>query len=567
MDIKTLHIYFVTVFLCFCKFLTAQSKTIDSLSKLNFETFENYFEKQHLDSVNDFVYAKAYLKKAIKVKDTLEIANAYYYLSDSTIPSQGLKYCDSILSLASNSKGKYTFRFFAYIQKSNIYFNLGQYSKALNFALKCYDLSIKENDYLYILISKQNIGLIKNKLGEREEALKIFKSYVDYLEGIDIDDKDYYLINGLYCLADSYVYNKKRDSADLTINKGLEKAIKSENRLMHAHYVYLSGVNSFFSKNYEVSIDSLLRSQLIFKDNVLYATSNLYLGKSYFALNKKNTAVKHFIEVDSFLQKTQNITPELIQVYQPLIEFYKEKGVIKKQFYYINRLLKYDSILSKDNKDMSKSLVKNYYIPNLMSSKNLIINQLKNKNNIAEKYIYLLVLIAMLFLISTTIYIRKNLLNKKKFNTILSSQNNDKNKPIALNESIEINNNAIDLSNRVINDILLKLEMFENKNKFIKYYTLTSLAKELKTNSSYLSKIINTTKGCNFSNYLNNLRINYAINKLTIDKKFRSYTIRAIAKDCGFNTAQSFSNAFYKKTGLKPSYFIKKVEKRENVDN
>ena len=94
-----------------------------------------------------------------------------------------------------------------------------------------------------------------------------------------------------------------------------------------------------------------------------------------------------------------------------------------------------------------------------------------------------------------------------------------------------------------------------------KKYTLNTLAKEFNTNSSYLSSIINSTKDANFSSYLNNLRIDYAIDKLKKDKKFRIYTIKAIAEEVGFNTSQSFTNAFYKKTRLYPSFFIAKIKK------
>ena len=35
----------------------------------------------------------------------------------------------------------------------------------------------------------------------------------------------------------------------------------------------------------------------------------------------------------------------------------------------------------------------------------------------------------------------------------------------------------------------------------------------------------------------------------------------AIAQEVGFNNSESFSKAFYKKTGIYPSYFIKQLEK------
>jgi AraC-like DNA-binding protein len=120
----------------------------------------------------------------------------------------------------------------------------------------------------------------------------------------------------------------------------------------------------------------------------------------------------------------------------------------------------------------------------------------------------------------------------------------------------------INIPENVIKSIIKKLTNFETSNKFIKKkYTLNTLAKEFNTNSSYLSSIINSTKDANFSSYLNNLRIDYAIDKLKKDKKFRIYTIKAIAEEVGFNTSQSFTNAFYKKTRLYPSFFIAKIKK------
>jgi len=73
--------------------------------------------------------------------------------------------------------------------------------------------------------------------------------------------------------------------------------------------------------------------------------------------------------------------------------------------------------------------------------------------------------------------------------------------------------------------------------------------------------VINHYKKESFSSYLNSLRIVYAVEKLKADTSFRNYTIAAIAKEVGFNNPESFSKAFYKKTGIYPSYFMNKLNK------
>ena len=127
------------------------------------------------------------------------------------------------------------------------------------------------------------------------------------------------------------------------------------------------------------------------------------------------------------------------------------------------------------------------------------------------------------------------------------------------NNKIEKNEDKIILSNDPKFKILIsKIDDFEANNGFLKKnLTLDSLAKEFQTNRDYLSKLINELKGKNFSQYLNELRINYVVEELKSNKKMRKHTIAAIAEDIGYNNSESFTNAFKKITGTLPSYYIK----------
>ncbi len=92
-----------------------------------------------------------------------------------------------------------------------------------------------------------------------------------------------------------------------------------------------------------------------------------------------------------------------------------------------------------------------------------------------------------------------------------------------------------------------------------------SLAKKIKTNSRYLSEIINTYKGKNFATYLNDLRIDYAINRLVNDRKFRSYKLPFIAEELGYNNEQAFTLAFKKRTGTPLSIYLKEIENMKSI--
>jgi AraC-like DNA-binding protein len=43
---------------------------------------------------------------------------------------------------------------------------------------------------------------------------------------------------------------------------------------------------------------------------------------------------------------------------------------------------------------------------------------------------------------------------------------------------------------------------------------------------------------------------------------YLTLNMEGIAKEVGFNTAESFSKAFYKRTGMKPSFFINELKKK-----
>ncbi len=546
------------VFLLFSQVGLSQTAKIDSLSKESFDTLEEYLDKNYVDSVNDIIYAKAYLKKAIKLRDTIKIAAAYYYLSNASRLEQALHYSDSIINITKHLQANKKYPGSGYHQKGNLYYKAGKYKEALDCYLACYELSLKSGSQTQALVAKQNIGLLKNKVGEREEALKIFRDCINYTQESDIENKDYYLVRGFYCLADSYVYNNKRDSAALTIKKGIQKAIQFDDSLMYAHYIYLSGVNAYFSKNYKVAIDSIKKSNRIFYEETLNAVSNLYLGKSYFALNKGDSAIFYFDKVDNFLEKTENVTSELIEIYPRLIEIQREDQNLGRQLYYTNRLLKFDSILSDNSKYLSKNIAKKYDIHELVESKNQIIKELEGENETSKKYNYILIVIAAILLVLAILYIQKNVSNKRKYNMLMATLKQGKSESTT-DESVKTIKNS-EVSEQLVEEILLALKEFEASNRFIdEKFTLNSLAKEINTNSTYLSKVINMTKQTSFAHYLNNLKVDFAIDKLSSDKQFRSFTIKAIAESTGFNTAQSFTTAFYKKTGIYPSYFIRQL--------
>lgn len=96
-------------------------------------------------------------------------------------------------------------------------------------------------------------------------------------------------------------------------------------------------------------------------------------------------------------------------------------------------------------------------------------------------------------------------------------------------------------------------------------FSLDKLADSVGSNSKYVSQVINDTYGKNFSNFVNEYRINLASMRLADIKNYGNYTIRAIAESVGFKSYSTFNNVFRKITGITPSMYQKMAMKDENV--
>lgn len=115
--------------------------------------------------------------------------------------------------------------------------------------------------------------------------------------------------------------------------------------------------------------------------------------------------------------------------------------------------------------------------------------------------------------------------------------------------------------------ILDKLKKFEDSEKYISpKVSLQYLAKQLDTNTKYLSEIINKNKGQNFNNYINELRIHYLLRKLKSEPKYQNYKVSSLAEECGFGSRNTFTMAFKNTLGMSPAKFIGFIRKENYTE-
>ncbi|MBQ8874192.1 MAG: AraC family transcriptional regulator [Bacteroides sp.] len=89
-------------------------------------------------------------------------------------------------------------------------------------------------------------------------------------------------------------------------------------------------------------------------------------------------------------------------------------------------------------------------------------------------------------------------------------------------------------------------------------FSSKDLAKQLKTNTRYLSAVVNSRFGMNFSCLLNEYRIKDAL-RLLGDKKNKDKNVEEISAMVGFANRQSFYAAFYRIVGETPHGYRRRV--------
>lgn len=113
---------------------------------------------------------------------------------------------------------------------------------------------------------------------------------------------------------------------------------------------------------------------------------------------------------------------------------------------------------------------------------------------------------------------------------------------------------ADELYDKIMNIIVLQ-KKYKDPN-----YSAKDLAKELKTNTRYLSAVINSRFGMNYSCLVNECRIKDA-QHLLVDKRYADKNVEEISAMVGFANRQSFYAAFYKNVGVTPNAYRKQKMK------
>ncbi|AZJ31747.1 AraC family transcriptional regulator [Tenacibaculum mesophilum] len=533
----------------------------DTLLRKSFQELSDLFYNSKPDSLKATIYAKKYFSKALKEKDTLEMLNGKYLLADILNNEDVyLTFCDSLIKIIENTSTK-KISAIIHIDLATYFFHKEQNNRALKELMKANQIVHKlkdtylKNKVLYLM------GSIQNSVGENEKALKIYKKVYNYTLKEKLLTKDNFFSTIPLNITIEYRKLNKIDSA-LFYNRKAVSLYKKINDSINLGYSYYSLAFIYQKKQeHEKALKAYLKSlSAIQKDENYRILTNTYskVAMLYDTIGFYSKSLKYHLKADSLFDVRKIPSRYLEDTYKYLINQYRDKD-LKKQLLYIEKLLKIKDFKSSEKNKINKTFTEDYDIPNLISEKKKVIEKLQNevKESRRNRIIYISFLVLSLALIGYQIKRKRSL--KKRFIALVNQKEvTDKEKI----KHVTKTTNKYELSDETINTIMKGLEVFEKNTDFLNSkINLQLLADRLDTNTSYLSKAINQYKKNSFSNYINQLRVKYTIEKLKKDSLWRKYTIKAISQEVGFKNAESFSKAFFKHTGLKPSYFIKELVK------
>ncbi|WP_433991486.1 hypothetical protein U8527_20225 [Kordia algicida OT-1] len=504
-------------------FATAQEMPKDASNE---EIFDFIIQHKYSNPELSKKYARILVAKSKKEQDSIYLFNAYAQCCKiSNIEGNyelAIQHCDSAITTAKALNNK-RFLVEVYLTKGNAIVFLGDNKKALENYLYALDITKELNAIDFEIVTNANIAKIKRRMGFYEEALSIYKKNTLLAEQNDFENK-MILINSYMGVGGTFLRLQQPDSTLIYSEKGLQKSL-AINDLEGVSYFYIDiGIAHFIKGNFKTAIEYLQKAEKITKglNNQNRLTEiYYYIGKSYFELEKYEETISFLKKVETIVEENNEKKdivynpPELLGTYLTLSKVYE---LTDKRDLFLEYTSKYLQLRdSNENQDIK--VIKELY--ETVKKEN---NSLSSRaSTLQNRLVY--VLLFSIFVVGLCAYFFYKFLKAKKQNKIIF----DKLVSKVNTQKVEKPKPEFNIEDKKVAAILERLDKLEESLFFLNSNcTLQTLAKKVKTNTNYLSKIINKYKQKKFYEYLNDLRIQYVLKRLNEDPKFRKYILLSI---------------------------------------
>jgi AraC-like DNA-binding protein/Tfp pilus assembly protein PilF len=544
--------------------LFGQNNTLDLQQMSSAQLFQNMVKNTRENPEFSIKYATALLERSLinKQKDTAALA--YIYLGRAHRVNgdekNAIKFINKGIAFVKNNNLNQSYLAQLYLTKGNNLSDLGASKDALAILFEGLEIANKNNDEKNGIIINNSISYIYYVSDELEKAKKIQLKIINQLNNIEFLDADLFSVSykARIALSRIYLLQKKLDSALLVNNEGLQRVLTTNDIFTTAGFYDTKGIIELEKGAYNEALISFTKSlefsEKIGNGNTIMPTK-FNLATYFYKKGNFNETITLLEDVLKITKRDSLQYPEIPDVYKLLAKSYtKTNNLIKANENFEAHILSL-KLSEKDKNSVTKAIY-NKEIKNLNKQKTIQ----NNKLLIIIVFISLIVF-GLLIIIFRSYKIKKK--NEVKFQKLLQKVTSSQNKKehVIDTKDVELEaTNTSEISEEIKHQILQGLQLLETQEYFLRSSCNSyNVAKKIKTNTSYLSKVINSHYQKNFNTYINDLRINYAIIRLKNDSKFRSFSIQSIAEELGYKSADSFSKYFKLDTGLNPSFYIKQL--------
>ncbi len=540
-----------------CHSLYSQQLSKEQILHLNFREI-NKLENELYESGNSSYLQKVLNTHALKAKslnDTLELIEIYLWRTWLEKPEIAFKFADSSIALA---QGTWTKKYQSHVHynKGALFYENSSPEIALKEFITAYHLANNIGNQEEIIDCLNAIASLKREYGQEKEAVILHREVLVKLRkfGNQIENyKETYLIT-LDNIARCFLQNRELDSARFYSAKGMEVALLANDMETYEKLSILNAQTNYYDNNFIKARDSLLA----YVDNftgVSRADIFYYLGMIEGKLGNLDKKREYFEAINEIMKANNSpLIDNAKETYQFLLKNAMDSDNSELQQEYLGRLFYYDSLQGVTERNIHSLSLINFDLPvqNLKLSK--AIDKVGEKDRILKFWYALSAILLGLFIVFLFIY--------KKQTQRIRKIMDGKIQPIKM-DIHSVSTADIQIDQDIVNKTLDLLGQWEESKGFLDQSTnQISLARELDSNSSYLSKIINTYKGQSFSNYIKDLKITYAINYLKDNPEMiRKKSMIQISEFFGFNSLDVFVRAMKFKIGITPAVFFRRLKK------
>lgn len=441
------------------------------------------------------------------------------------------------------------------------------WNKALKVALRADSIAQKKS---LILLKPRTTAV----LGSLYSNLGLYNKSIDYLskaeQFADHLNKEEALVNKslIYQRISAVYQNQKNYDKALTFNlkalniiESLKKEFPSNDYATTQTPVLLNlGVNYHNLGQYELSKKYYRKG---FK-SIIGSENNFYLSYFYikYAANeiklKNADSALFYIEKSKFLASKFEDKTLQFEIDSRLSEYYFLKNDIKKSDSIKNKLLEH----YKDKTQSEMLAIQDI----IHTNERKIVGESRNTS-------IFIVISAILAIVSLLLYFFHQYQKKKikiHFEKIIQDFQNGKLLESKASQKKEDNtaSKKTQLPEKKIEELLQRLDIFEKKNEFTtKNLTISNMASLFKTNTKYISYILQEYRGMNFNDYLNQVRIKFIVQKMINHPEYLNYKIDYLAEVSGYSSHSRFAQMFKKEIKLSPSEFISQLNKNPQTNN